>query len=140
LRLRKDKRGISHVIEAFFAAVLLIACLALIPSQPAISGSSSNLSSTANNILLSLDGDGQLATLIDNRDWAALKSSVQAALPLTSWFNLTVFDAEMNCINDFPISNAGLGSGNVFSQEYVCVSQSSNFTVYVLRLQLSTVT
>jgi len=140
LRLQKDKRGISHVIEAFFAAVLLMSCLALIPSQPALSTSSSNLSSTANNILLSLDSDGQLATLIDNRDWAALKSSVQSALPLTAWFNLTVFDANMTCLNEYPISNAGVGSGTVFSQDYVCVSQSCNFTVYVLRLQLSTVT
>jgi hypothetical protein len=128
-----------RVIEAFFASILLMSCLTLIPAQPNLKDSTENLASTAQNILLSLDSNGHLANLVDNRDWTALKNSVESALPLTVWFNLTVFDKNMNGINPFPISNAGAVSDKIVSVDYVCVSQSSDYAIYILRLQLSLV-
>jgi hypothetical protein len=116
-----------------------MSCLTLIPAQPNLKGSTENLASTAQNILLSLDSNGHLGNLVDNRDWTALKNSVESALPLTVWFNLTVFDKNMNGINPFPISNAGAVSDKIVSVDYVCVSQSSDYAIYILRLQLSLV-
>ena len=141
MRLLKDKRGVVRVIEAFIASLLLMSCLSLVPSPSTSSQDyTSNMVSTAQNALLSLDNNGHLTALISTQNWTALKSSVEAIIPLTMWFNLTVFDKNMNALNPFPISNGGALSGKVVSLDYVCASQNSTFTVYVLRLQLSTVT
>ena len=128
-----------RIIEAFFASILLMSCLTLIPAQSNLKSSTENLPSTAQNILLSLDSNGHLASLVDNRNWTALKNSVESALPLTVWFNLTVFDKSMNGINDFPICNSGAVSDKIVSVDYICVSQNSDYTIYILRLQLSLV-
>jgi hypothetical protein len=125
------------VIEAFLASILLMSCLALVPAPSTMKNPMGNLVSTANNVLLSLDNNGHLATIIDSRNWTTLKNCVESALPLTTWFNLTVFDQEMNTLNPFPLCNAGAVNDKVVSIDYVCVSQNSNYTIYVLRLQLS---
>jgi hypothetical protein len=139
LKLLKDKKGVVRVIEAFLASMLLMSCLAMIPAQPNLQDSKGNLASTAQNVLLSLDSNGHLATLVDNRDWTDLKNSIESALPLTVWFNLTVFDESMHELNNFPICNGGTVSDSIVSVDYVCASQSSTYTIYILQLQLSQV-
>ena len=116
-----------------------MSCLALIPSSSSVKDSTGNLISTAQNVLLSLDSNGHLATLVDNQNWVALKDCLESAFPLTVWFNLTVFDQNMNIVNPFPISNAGAVSDKIVSVDYVCASQNSTYTIYILRLQLSEV-
>jgi hypothetical protein len=133
----QDKKGVVRVIEAFLASVLLVSCLAAIPSQPNLQDSTANLTSTAQNVLLTLDSNGHLGALIDNRDWVSLQASLESALPLTTWFNLTVFDQNMNPLNTYPISNGGNVNSKIVSLDYVCVSQNSNYAVYILQLQLS---
>jgi len=128
-----------RVIEAFLASMLLMSCLAMIPGQPNLQDSTGTLASSAQNLLLSLDSNGHLATLIDNRDWTGLKSSVQSALPLTVWFNLTVFDENMHALNNFPICNGGAVSNSIVSVDYVCASQNGTYAIYILQLQLSQV-
>jgi len=139
LKLLEDKKGVVRVIEAFLASMLLMSCLAMIPAQPNLQDSTGNLASTAQNTLLSLDSNGHLATLVDNRDWTALKNSIESALPLTVWFNLTVFNENMNVLNDFPICNGGAVSNSIVSVHYICGSQNSTYTIYILQLQLSQV-
>ena len=139
MRIFENKKGQARVIEAFLASLLLISCMTLIPAPSPVKDSTGNLVSTAQNVLLSLDSNGHLATLIGNQNWTALQDSIESALPLTVWFNLTVFDREMNTINPFPISNAGAVSDKVVSIDYVCPSQDSTYTIYVLRMQLSEV-
>ena len=139
MRLLSNKKGQVRVIEAFFASVLLLSCLTLIPAQTPQKTSTGNLAWKAENVLLTLDSDGHLASLVDNHDWATLGKSVESALPLTTWFNLTVYDSGMNVLNDFPISNGGAVSDKIVSFDYVCVSQNSTFAVYVLQLQLAVV-
>jgi hypothetical protein len=128
-----------RVIEAFFAAMLVLSCLTLIPAQQTQSQPSINLSAKAQNVLASLDGEGHLAELIDNRDWASLKSCFESALPLAMWFNLTVYDMNMQVLNEYPICNGGAVSNNVGAVTYVCASQNSTFAVYILQLQLAVV-
>ena len=121
-----------RVIEAIFATIILMTCLALVPSSSSVKDSTGNLASTAQNVLISLDSNGHLATLVDNQNWIALKDCIESALPLTVWFNVTVFDQNMNIINPFPISNAGAVSDKIVSVDYVCASQNSTYTIYIL--------
>lgn len=137
MRLLRDKRGVARVIEAFLASMLLMSCIALVPSPPAVKDSSENLVLTAQNVLLSLDSSGHLATLIENQNWGALKNCLESALPLTTWFNLTIFDKNLICINSYPICNSGAVSDKIVSVNYVCASQSGTYTFYILQLQLS---
>ena len=137
MRLLSNKKGQVRVIEAFLASMLIMSCLALIPTQATPKSSEVNLAWKAQNVLLALDSNGQLSSLVDNRDWAKLDQCIESALPLTTWFNLTVYDNNKNTLNDIPISNGGLVSDRISSVEYVCVSQKSTFAVYVLQLQLA---
>ncbi len=137
MRLISNKKGQARVIEAFFASMLILSCLALIPAQATPKSSAVNLAWKAQNILITLDTDGQLASLVDNHDWAKLRQCVESALPLTTWFNLTIYDKNQNILNNFPISNGGSVSDRISSVDYICVSQNSIFVYYVLRLQLA---
>ncbi|MGD6807690.1 MAG: hypothetical protein ACQCN4_12120 [Candidatus Bathyarchaeia archaeon] len=139
-RLLKDNKGQVRVIEAFFAAVLLLSCLTLIPAQPTPKNTSGgNLVELAENTLVSLDSDGHISRLISDGDWAALGKCLESALPLAVWFNLTVYDQNRNILNSYPICNGGAVSNTVSSFSYVCASSSSNYAVYVLQLQLAAV-
>jgi len=137
LRLLNNKKGQVRVIEAFFASMLILSCLALVPTQTSPKSSALNLAWKAQNVLLTLDSDGHIANLVDNRDWTKIGKCIESSLPLTTWFNLTVYDKNLNILNDFSISNGGSVSDRIISVDYVCVSQNSTFEVYVLQLQLS---
>jgi hypothetical protein len=142
LRLLADRKGQARVIEAFFSATLLLSCLTLIPTQnnsPDISSNNDNLVSMAENIILSLNSDGQLAKLIDARDWGTFNDCIEAALPLMIWYNLTVYDTNAHALNEYPICNGGAVSNKIAALDYVCASPSNTFAVYVLQLQLATV-
>jgi hypothetical protein len=138
VRLLKDKKGQIRIIEAFFAAILLLSSLTLIPAvQKNSSDSTAIHSSTAYNLLMSLDGDGQLASLIGNESWMNLKSCIQSSLSPMVWFNLTVFDENMTPINDVPITSGSPVNDRITAVNYVCASTSSNYAVYIIRLQLA---
>ena len=138
MRLLKDNKGQIRIIEAFFASILLLSALTLIPAvQEHSSDSTEILSSTAHNILLSLDSDGQLASLIGNESWINFKSCIQSSLSPMVWFNLTVFDEDMAQINDVPITSGSAVNDRVVAVDYVCASTSSNYAVYIIRLQLA---
>lgn len=140
MRLLKDNKGQIRTIEAFFASMLLLASLTLIPAaQNTPSDSSDMLSSTAQNILLSLDSNGHLAELINNGNWTELKNSIQSAVSPAIWFNLTVFDENMVSINDTPICSGSAVSDNIVSTDYVCAAASSNYAVFIVRLQFAVV-
>ena len=140
MRLLKDNKGQIRVIEAFFASVLLLSSLTLIPTiQRNSNDSTGTLSSTALNVLMNLDDNGNLANLVDNRNWTALRSCVQSCVSLIVWFNLTVFDENMTQINGVPICSGSAVSDNIVAVDYVCASISSNYAVYIIRLQLAAV-
>ena len=138
MRLLKDKKGQIRTIEAFFASILLLSSLTLIPAvQQHSSDSTEALSSTAHNILMSLDSDGHLASLIGNESWGTLKSCVQSSLSPMVWFNVTVFDENMAPLNDMPITSGSPVNDQMVSVDYVCASSSSDYAVYIVRLQLA---
>ena len=138
MRLVKDNKGQIRIIEAFFASILMLSALTLIPAvQEHSSDSTEILSSTAHNILMSIDSDGHLASLIDNESWINLKSCIQSSLSPMMWFNLTVFDENMTPINDIPITSGNAVNDRIAAVDYVCASTSGNYAVYIIRLQLS---
>jgi hypothetical protein len=137
LKLLTNKKGQVRVIEAFLASLLLTGCIAIIPIYSY--HVPQNLYSEASNILASLDSNGELAILIDNENWQQLKDTINSAIPLTLWYNLTVYDENANILNPVSISSSGVVNDNINSIDYMSVSPNSQFTVYILRLQISTV-
>jgi hypothetical protein len=141
MRLLKNSKGQMRVIEAFFASILLLSVLALLPSGTNITSSSDqSLISTGQQVLLALDYNGLLSKLIENRSWDTLRNCVQSSLPPTVWFNLTILDEKNNVINkDVNISSGTPISQKILSLDYICASQSPNYSIYIVRLQLSVV-
>ena len=138
MRIFTNNKGVARSIEAFLAALLLIGSIALVPTFSAKT-QSPDFASLALERLIALDNNGQLAALIDAGNWVALKSCIDSAIPLTLWYNLTIFDQYMNAINPFPLCSSGTVSENINSVDYVSVSLGGTYRVYVLRLQLSLV-
>lgn len=140
MRLVEDNKGQIRIIEAFFAVILLLSSLTLIPTvQKHSKDSTENLTSIAHNILMSLDSDGYLSGLIVNKSWTKLKSCVQTSLSPMIWFNLTVFNENMTRVNDIPITSGSTVSDMIAAVNYVCASTSDNYALYIVRLQLSEV-
>ena len=137
MRLLSNRRGQVRVIEAFFASLLLLSCLTLIPSVVNSKEKTDNLASRGENVLLTLDNDGRLASLIDSQDWSGLKDCIESTLPLAIWFNLTVFDQSLNTLNEYPICNSAPVSDNIVSINYICASPDPNYRFYLLQLQLA---
>jgi hypothetical protein len=55
------------------------------------------------------------------------------------WFNLTIFDENMNLINPVQISSGSPINKDIVAADYVCASSGSNYGIYVVRLQLANV-
>jgi len=140
MRLRKNNKGQMRVIEAFFASILLFSILTLVPA-PRNAGDTSNqtLISMGQNALMSLDSNGYLSGLIENESWITLGECIQSAFPPTVWFNLTVFDQNNTVLNNIQISSGSPVNEEITSLDYVCVSQSPNYSIYLIQLQLAVV-
>ena len=141
MRLFRDKKGNVRVIEALLASLLLLSSLTLIPmAQKRQDNQVETLSSTAMQTLLSLNSDGQLSSLVDEANWAALRCLIQSCISPTLWFNLTVFDENMVCLNPTPICSGSLISQNTASVDFAIAGISGNFHVYIMRLQVGRLT
>jgi hypothetical protein len=140
VRFLADNSGQIRVIEAFFAALLLLSSLTLIRSETGVQSSSDeNLRLAARNTLIALDNDGVLAKLVENESWVTLRKCVESLLSPATWFNLTVFDENMNPVNQIQISNGSPINPTIVTAEYVCTSSSRDYRIYFVRLQLSNV-
>ena len=141
MKLLKDNKGQIRIIEAFFASILILSSVALIPSQPPVEKTNESvLNFKAQEVLATLDRNGFLSKLIENTSWTALKKCVESSLSPAIWFNLTVFNENMQPVNDIPISNGSPISEKITATEYVCASVGTNYRIYVIRLQLASVT
>ena len=138
MSFRNNRRGQIRLIEAFFASLLIASTLVLIPSRGGVERTHySTLHSVGAQALVSLDSNGMLSTLIEDSDWTALKDCAQSLLPVSLWFNLTVFDENMSILNDFAVSNGGSVSEEIVAINYVCAASGGNYAVYIVRLQLA---
>jgi hypothetical protein len=140
MRLLKDNKGQIRVIEAFFASILLLSVLTLIPSGSNIKDTGDQgLISMGQRVLLTLDNNGYLSRLIENSSWTTLRKCIQSSFSPTVWFNLMVFNENDTAMNDIPISNGSPINSKIVSLDYICASQSQNYGIYIIRLQLSVV-
>lgn len=138
MRLLNDKRGQIRVIEAFFAAIMLLSVVAMVSTPiDTKTDTTQTLTSTAQNALLSLDRNGQISSLIEAQNWNNLRMLIQTGLPAAAWFNMTIYDSNMTPLNDELISNGSPVSDSIVSIDYPCVSTSGDFAVYLVRLQVA---
>ncbi|HXX88358.1 MAG TPA: hypothetical protein VEH86_07945, partial [Candidatus Acidoferrum sp.] len=89
--------------------------------------------------LITLDSDGTLSRLIENGSWITLRECVQSLLSPAAWFNLTIFDENMNPINAIQMSSGSPINKDIVAVDYVCASLNSSYRIYIVRLQLSNV-
>ena len=112
----------------------------MVPSETHVESSNDEtLHSVAQHTLITLDSDGTLSKLIENRSWTTLRKCLQSLLSPATWFNLTILDENMNPVNDIQICSGSQINGNSVATDYVCASSSGNYRIYVVRLQLSSV-
>ena len=138
MSFRADQRGQIRIIEALFASLLILSTIALVPSQLGVEQTHySTLYSEGTQALVSLDNNGMLSNMIEDSNWTSLKNCVQSMLPVSLWFNLTVFDENMTCLNDVFVSNGSPVSDEIVAVNYVCATSSGNYAVYIVQLQLA---
>jgi hypothetical protein len=135
-----DNKGQMRTIEAFLAILLMFSAFALttLVTPAATSTNNNDLATVGTQALISMDNNGELGKLIDERNWAAIADVLNVLLPVGMSYNLTVYDENLQPLNNVTISNGIISDQNMVSVQYPCVSQSPQGNLYLLRLQLAT--
>jgi len=137
--MHRCRQGQIRVLEAFLAVIVVFSALLLSRSLYASYDDSADqeiLRSIGMNALMHLDQDGYLGILISQRDWTEISSRLSILLPIGISYNLTVYDEELNVLNDSPIISGDLNAKSVVSIQYVVVDRES-LNLYIVRLQLA---
>jgi len=135
----KDRRGQIRVLEAFLATAVIFGALLL--SRPIYVAFDSQddqnaLYTIGLNVLVQLDREGELGQLINQRNWTEISSRLSILLPLGVSYNLTVYNKELEILNNSSISSGDLDGRSVVSIQYLLVDRAE-FNFYVVRLQLA---
>lgn len=134
-----NNKGQMRTVEAFLSILLLFSALAITTLiSPASNLDNSNtLATIGMQALVSMDNDGQLGRLIDKENWTTLADGLNTLLPLSISYNLTVYNENLQILNNISISNGIIPNQNVISIQYPCSSSNSQSNYYLLRLQLT---
>ncbi len=134
-----DNKGQLRTVEAFLAILLLFSALtiATLISPASDSDGNESLAEIGMQVLVAADRNWGLGRLAEEGNWTLLREAMDALLPMGTAYNLTVFDENMQSINNVPISNGVLPSQEVVAVQYPCVSPSPHVSYYLLRLQLA---
>lgn len=137
--MKSQSKGQIRIIEAFLAVFIVFSALTISASLTTSHSNieNSSLASVGMQALLQLDSDGNLSVFIEAGNWAELREALSLLLPTSVSFNLTVYNEEMQQINDEIVSNGGFSSQEVTFVEYLCVSRSPAFRYYIIHLQLA---
>ena len=137
--MKSQNKGQIRIIEAFLAVFIVFSALTISASLTTSHSNieNSGLASVGMQALLQLDSDGSLSAFIDAGNWAELREALSLLLPTGVSFNLTVYNEEMQQINEEIVSNGGFNSQEVTFVEYLCVSQNSAFHYYIIHLHLA---
>ena len=137
--MRNQNKGQIRIIEAFLAVLIIFSSFA-VSANLTVSRNvtkSNNLASVGLQALLNLDLDESLGKYIDDGDWSSLRDALNLALPAGISFNLTVYDTQMQQVNNAAISNGAFSSQEIAFVEYVCASRCLVFRCYKLHLYLA---
>jgi len=114
-----NNRGQMRVVEAFLSILLLFSALALttlISPASNFNNNNDDLAAVGMQALVSMDHDGKLGKLVDE----------------------TVYDENLQPLNNVSISNGIIPDQNIVSIQYPCASPTPQGNCYLLRLQLAT--
>jgi hypothetical protein len=81
---------------------------------------------------------GELSQLIDAENWAGLEQTMASGLPTGVLFNVTVYDAELNRLNNITVSNGLMSDQDMISITCPCASQNPTLHLYLVQVQLGT--
>ena len=115
-----DNKGQMRTIEVFLSIVLFFSALtvtALItPHSPL--DIDTTLESVGMEALVSMDNTGKLGNLLDGKNWSSVSDSLKILLPISITYNLTVFNSQMQRVNEVQISNGMILNQDVASVQY----------------------
>jgi len=129
-----------RTIEAFLSILLLFSTFALatLVSPASNIDNDNTLATMGMQTLASMDSDGWLGRIIDEGNWTTLADALDILLSVGISYNLTVYDENLQPVNNVSISNGIISNRNVVSVQYPCASPSPQGKCYLLRLQLAT--
>ena len=134
-----NQKGQIRMIEAFLSIAVIFSAMLIsitFPSSPNLS-KQEQLADLGTQALMQLDSNSALGNFISQKNWTAIRQSLDALLPVGISFNLTVYDEDLVPINNQTIQNTGLLGRETTSVQYVCATQSQNMHLFLLRLQLA---
>lgn len=135
----KGDVGQIRIIEAFLAMFIIFSSLAVSANLTKTQEKTEimDLAALGLQALVKLDSDGSLSNYIDNQNWSSLRDALTTLLPAGVSFNLTVYNEEMQQLNDVIISNGAFNSQEITFVEHVFASQSPTFRCYIVHLYLA---
>jgi hypothetical protein len=134
-----DNRGQIKIIEAFLAISVMFSVIVLtapMSSTPDLE-KQGTLKKLGTQVLIKLDNNGTLGKLIEGGNWTALKHSMDLFLPAGVFYNLTVYDENMQGVNTQEVNNSNQEGSEAVVIQYLCVTQSSDPHFYTITLQLA---
>ena len=137
--MRRGNSGQIRVLEAFLATAVVFSALLLAGPIYIVlenNGDQEVLYSIGVNVLMELDRDGELGQLIAQSNWTVLSERLSCLLPLGVSYNLTVYNENMQVVNNALVSGGSLVANKVVSVQYI-LAERTNFQFYVIRLQLA---
>jgi len=140
--MRRQKAGQIRIIEAFLAVLIVFSSFTLSTGLTVSRNADrrDDLVSVGLQALMVLDSDGGFGKSITESNWTGLRNQLELVLPAGVSFNLTVYDSQMNIVNDAIVSNGGFSSQEVSLVEYACSEQATTYRGYVIHLYLAVTT
>lgn len=135
----RNNKGQIRILEVFLATAVVFGALLL--SRPIYIAFNSGedqdvLYALGLNVLVQLDREGELGQLISQRNWTEISTRLSILLPVGISYNLTIYNEDLEVLNNSSISNGYLNGGDVVSVQYLLVDRD-DFNFYIVRLQLA---
>ena len=137
--MKLNNKGQLKTVEAFLSVLLLFSAFTIttqiFPSSDG--GKHNSLETLGLQTLLTINNDGQLSRLVDEKNWTTITHILNLALPIGISYNLTIYNSTQHPINDVVISNGFISDGNIASIRYPCASPNSQPNYYIIRFQIA---
>jgi hypothetical protein len=139
--LKLNNKGQMKTVEAFLSVLLLFSAFTLTTQilPPSDDDDQNSLESLGYQILLTIDNEGQISKLIDEKNWTGLANRLNIAVPLGVSYNLTIYNSTQHIVNNQLISNGFISDGNIASILYPCVCPKLQTNYYIIRFQVAIV-
>ncbi|NWG10672.1 hypothetical protein HXY33_02810 [Candidatus Bathyarchaeota archaeon] len=140
--MNSQNRGQIRIIEAFLAVLVIFSSFAVSSNLSMTQSTQRNedLFSIGFQALMRLDSDGSLGKYVDDGNWAVLRDALSTVLPAGICFNLTVYNDQMQQVNNVTISNGGFSSQQIIFVEYLFAIREIDFCCYIIHLHLAVAT